>query len=123
MAALKRDKTPAELAEKFDLHANQSVQRKKHLLDAATSVFPVPAEKHVRESSPGRTGAAFSLERGQSSVGQPVARQPVNRSSSCGMLVKQKLHFRHLLVAWFHWFHSHRRCGQGRPIHPKFVVR
>jgi transposase-like protein len=46
VAALKGDKTLAELAEKFDVHANQITQWKTQLLEGAMSVFP--AEK--RES-------------------------------------------------------------------------
>jgi transposase len=45
VAALKGDKTLAELAEKFDIHANQITQWKTQLLEAATGVFLTPAEK------------------------------------------------------------------------------
>ena len=45
---LKGDKTLAELAEKFDVHANQITQWKTQLLEGATGVFLTPAEK--RES-------------------------------------------------------------------------
>src|ERR1035437_3840510 len=45
VAALKGDKTLAELAEKFDIHANQITQWKTQLLEAATGVFLSPAEK------------------------------------------------------------------------------
>ncbi len=48
LAALKGDKTLAELAEKFDVHANQIVQWKTQLLHGAMGVFLTPAEK--RES-------------------------------------------------------------------------
>ena len=48
LAALKGDKTLAELSEKFDVHASQIVQWKTHLLDGAMGVFLSPAEK--RES-------------------------------------------------------------------------
>ena len=48
VAALKGDKTLAELAEKFDVHANQITQWKTQLLEAATGVFLTPTEK--RES-------------------------------------------------------------------------
>ena len=46
LAALKDDKTLAELAEKFDVHANQISQWKAQLLEAATGVFLTPGEKH-----------------------------------------------------------------------------
>ena len=49
VAALKDDKTLAELAEKFDVHASQITQWKMQLLEAATGVFLTPREK--RESS------------------------------------------------------------------------
>jgi transposase-like protein len=45
LAALKGDKTLAELAEKFDVHGNQITQWKTQLLEAATGVFLTPAEK------------------------------------------------------------------------------
>jgi transposase len=48
LAALKGDKTLAELSEKFDVHASQIVQWKTQLLDGAMGVFLTPAEK--RES-------------------------------------------------------------------------
>jgi hypothetical protein len=45
LAALKGDKTLAELSEKFDVHASQVVQWKTQLLDGAMGVFLTPAEK------------------------------------------------------------------------------
>lgn len=39
VAALKGDKTLAELAEKFDVHANQITQWKTRLLEGAAGVF------------------------------------------------------------------------------------
>ena len=48
VAALKGDKTMAELAEKFDVHANQITQWMTQLLEGAMGVFLTPAEK--RES-------------------------------------------------------------------------
>ena len=48
LAALKGDKTLAELSEKFDVHASQIVQWKTQLLDGAMGVLLSPAEK--RES-------------------------------------------------------------------------
>lgn len=39
LAAVKGDKTLAELAEQFDLHQNQIQDWKKQLLDQASSVF------------------------------------------------------------------------------------
>ena len=47
MAALKGDKTLAELAQAFDVHANQIVQWKTQLQDCAAEVFgsgPRPSE-------------------------------------------------------------------------------
>ena len=51
LAALKDDKTLAELAEKFDVHANQISQWKAQLLEAATGVFLTPG-KSARASGP-----------------------------------------------------------------------
>ncbi len=45
LAALKGDKTLAELSEKFDVHASQIVQWKTQLLEGATSAFSTPGEK------------------------------------------------------------------------------
>ena len=45
LAALKGDKTLAELAEKFDVHGNQITQWKTQLLEGAMGVFLSPAEK------------------------------------------------------------------------------
>ena len=45
LAALKGDKTLAELSEKFDVHSSQIVQWKTQLLDGAMGVFPSPARE------------------------------------------------------------------------------
>ena len=45
LAALKGDKSVAELSEKFDVHASQIVQCKTLLLVGASGVFLTPAEK------------------------------------------------------------------------------
>ncbi len=45
VAALKGDKTLAELAEKFDLHANEIAQWRPQLIEAVMGVFLTPAEK------------------------------------------------------------------------------
>jgi len=45
VAALKDDKTLAELAEKFDLHANQIAQWRAQLIEASMGVFLTQAEK------------------------------------------------------------------------------
>ena len=45
VAALKGDKTLAELAEKFDIHANQITQWRTQLLEGASGVFLTPGEK------------------------------------------------------------------------------
>lgn len=52
LAALKGDRTLAELAEKFDVHANQIAQWKTQLLDGAIGVFMSPAEKRGPEQGP-----------------------------------------------------------------------
>ena len=39
LAAIKGEKTLSELAEQFDVHANQITQWKSHLLDGAVGVF------------------------------------------------------------------------------------
>lgn len=45
VAALKEDATLADLSAKFDIHANQIVEWRTKLLEAATSVFMTAAEK------------------------------------------------------------------------------
>ncbi len=45
MAALKGDKTLAELAEQFEIHANQITQWKSQLQERASEVFATAAER------------------------------------------------------------------------------
>ena len=52
VAALKGDKTLAELAEKYDVHGHQITQWKAQLLAGAISVFMSPAEKRGTENGP-----------------------------------------------------------------------
>jgi transposase-like protein len=52
LAALKGDKTLAELAEKYDVHGNQITQWKTQLLEGAIGVFLSPAEKRGTEHGP-----------------------------------------------------------------------
>ena len=52
LAALKGDKTLAELAEKYDVHGNQITQWKSQLLDGAIGVFMSPAERRGPEPGP-----------------------------------------------------------------------
>ena len=52
LAALKGDKTVAELTEQFDVHANQITEWKKQLLAQAEEVFLTKAERRAAESGP-----------------------------------------------------------------------
>ena len=52
IVALKGDRTLAELAEKYDVNANQITQWKTQLLDGAIGVFMSPAEKRGTEQGP-----------------------------------------------------------------------
>jgi transposase len=45
LAALKGDKTLAELAEQFEVHVNQITQWKSQLLERASDVFATAAER------------------------------------------------------------------------------
>lgn len=45
LAALKSDKTLAELAEQFEVHANQITQWKSQLQERASAVFATAAER------------------------------------------------------------------------------
>ena len=56
LAAIKGDKTLAELAEQFDVHPNQITQWKTQLLQRAAEVFATAAEK--REAGAGRQDTA-----------------------------------------------------------------
>ena len=47
LAALKGDKTLAELAEQFEIHANQITQWKSQLQERASEVFATAAERSV----------------------------------------------------------------------------
>ena len=51
LAALKSDKTLAELAEKYDVHGNQIVQWKTQLLEGTIEVF-MSTEKRGSEQGP-----------------------------------------------------------------------
>ena len=48
LAALKGDKTLAELAQQFDVHPNQITQWKSQLLERALELFTTPAERAGR---------------------------------------------------------------------------
>ncbi len=52
VAALKGDKTMAELTAQFDVHANQITEWKKQLLDQVEGVFLTKAERREAESGP-----------------------------------------------------------------------
>ena len=49
VAAIKGDKTLAELAERFDVHPNQITQWKSQLLERAAGVFETGGEKSAAE--------------------------------------------------------------------------
>jgi transposase len=66
IAALRGDKTMIELAEKFDVHANQITQWKTQLLDGALGVFMTPAEK--RAEPPGPTMKDMQAKIGQQAL-------------------------------------------------------
>ncbi len=52
LAALKGDKTLAELAERFEVHPNQITDWKSRLLKSAEGVFLTKAERGELESGP-----------------------------------------------------------------------
>lgn len=52
LAAIKGDKTLAELSAKYDVHANQIVQWKSQLTEGALEVFMTGAEKKAEASGP-----------------------------------------------------------------------
>ena len=52
LAALKGDKTLVELAEQFDVHANQITEWKNQLLKQAENVFLTQTERRASESGP-----------------------------------------------------------------------
>ena len=62
IAALKDDKTLAELAEQFDLPANQIAQWRTPVIEAATGVFLMPAER--------RENTGPSVKDMQATIGQ-----------------------------------------------------
>ena len=47
MAAIKGEKTLAELAQQFDVHPNQITQGKSQLLERAMELFATPAERQA----------------------------------------------------------------------------
>jgi len=52
LAALKGDKTLVELAEQFDVHANQITEWKSQLLKQAENVFLTKTERQAAELGP-----------------------------------------------------------------------
>ena len=52
LAALKGDKTMAELSTQFDVHGNQITEWKRQLLGQAEEVFLTKAERRAVESGP-----------------------------------------------------------------------
>ena len=52
LAALKGDKTIVELAEQFDVHANQITEWKNQLLRQSEEVFLTKAERRAVETGP-----------------------------------------------------------------------
>lgn len=52
LAAVKGDKTLVELAEQFDVHANQITDWKNQLLESAEEAFLTKAERRELESGP-----------------------------------------------------------------------
>jgi len=47
LAALKGDRTLAELAQQFDVHPNQITQWKSQLLERAMELFAIPADRRA----------------------------------------------------------------------------
>lgn len=62
LAALRGDKTLAELAEQFDIHANQITQWKAQLLERAADTFATPADRAAQHGP--------SLQDLQAKIGQ-----------------------------------------------------
>ena len=94
LAALKGDKTLAELAEKYDVHGNQITQWKTQLLDGAIGVFLTPAEKRGTENGPtakemqakigaARAGSRFFGSRARSRGRCERKAMIVSRSTHC----------------------------------------
>ena len=52
LAALRGDKTLAELSEQFDVHANQITDWKNQLLQQSENVFLTKAEKNEQQAGP-----------------------------------------------------------------------
>ena len=52
LAAMKGDKTLAELSEQFDIHANQITDWKKQLLKQSENLFLTKAEKQAQQKGP-----------------------------------------------------------------------
>ena len=52
LAAIRGDKTLAELSAQFDVHANQITERKSQLLAQSEAVFMTKAERQVTSSGP-----------------------------------------------------------------------
>ena len=63
LAALKGEKTMAELAGQFDIHANQITEWKKQLMAQSEDIFLTKAERNAVQTGP-------SIEQLQSKIGE-----------------------------------------------------
>jgi transposase-like protein len=63
LAAMKGDRTLAELSEQFDVHANQITDWKNQLLKQSENVFLTKAEKQAQQKGP-------SVQELQSKIGE-----------------------------------------------------
>jgi len=51
LEALRGDRTTAEIAGTYNVHPNQVMQWKKHLLDGASDIFATKAEKKAKSNT------------------------------------------------------------------------
>jgi transposase len=65
LAAVKGKKALTELAEQFDVHGNQILQRKDQLLEAATATFGAAVKTDA-------TSSAIDVEIGHAMIGELV---------------------------------------------------
>ena len=83
LAALREDRTMAELCQKFELHPNQITEWKRQLLEREAEVFEAGARPHARRSEREYQGSHRGLHRRSSGRQAAGARRKLRHAAGC----------------------------------------